>query len=288
MELHHLAGVFAVMRCPNRGVGVGERPSGHAAARARSRPGDRPHPGPTGGDGRGRGNRRRARPAADGLLALPVVREPGARPYRGRAGGARGGARPDRVPLSIAIRAGLLGRVPSFVEDLLGPLVGGPPLQVAALVGMMVVGAPVSEELLFRGYLWAAFARSARSTWVPAVVTSALFLAFHADPLQMLANVPTVAVAALVRVRTGSIWPCIAAHVGHNALAVAVGWVLPEPPAPILAGALSAALTVAGAALVWRLTAEWLAHRDSGTTARTSRRTALTAPRRNPTLRSSR
>jgi membrane protease YdiL (CAAX protease family) len=86
--------------------------------------------------------------------------------------------------------------------------------------------APPTEELLFRGVLYAGFARSwgARAA---AVVTTALFVALHAPEIRgywpgwmVIASLGALALRA--RLRTGSLAPAIALHVGYNLALVVV------------------------------------------------------------------
>ena len=95
--------------------------------------------------------------------------------------------------------------------------------------GVLIIGAaPVSEEVFFRGFMFAGLRRGAPFV-VAALISAAVWGLFHFDPqnpsgswavvLQL--SVFGVALAWLYE-RTGSIWPPIAVHTVNNALAFAI------------------------------------------------------------------
>lgn len=92
------------------------------------------------------------------------------------------------------------------------------PLTVMGALAGSVLVAPLCEEIFFRGYLFGGLLRRMRP--VAAVITSALLFAIaHAligsfTPLLLIG-----VVLAVVRWRTGSIWPGMAIHICNNALA---------------------------------------------------------------------
>ncbi len=92
------------------------------------------------------------------------------------------------------------------------------PITVLCTLAGAVIIAPICEEVFFRGYLFAGLLRGMNV--LPAAITSALlFVAAHGD---LGSAVPLLALGillAVLRWRTGSIWPGIALHVGNNALA---------------------------------------------------------------------
>lgn len=93
------------------------------------------------------------------------------------------------------------------------------PFGVVLLLLIVVVGAPIVEELFFRGLLL----RAAERRWgkVGAVaVSSLIFGAVHLQPLQFPALVAVGVVFALLAIRTGRLGPSIFAHMGFNAVAV--------------------------------------------------------------------
>jgi membrane protease YdiL (CAAX protease family) len=91
-------------------------------------------------------------------------------------------------------------------------------LAVALLV---CVVAPFAEEFFFRGYFFTAM-RSWRGMWPAAIITGAVFGAIHAGSADPAFLVPLGALGTglcLLYVRTGSLYPCVAAHALNNSIA---------------------------------------------------------------------
>lgn len=108
---------------------------------------------------------------------------------------------------------------------LLRQIAGAPPALAALAAAYAVLGAPVAEELLFRGALFGLLARRWAGWW-PSLASGGLFGLLHlADP----AAVPPLILMGValgeLRRRGGSLWPCIVAHAGNNVLAVALALV---------------------------------------------------------------
>lgn len=103
-------------------------------------------------------------------------------------------------------------------ERLLDP-VKGPGLVL--LTACLVVGAPLVEELFFRGLLQRALARRFGARW--AVAGSALaFGLTHYQPVQLLGLVAFGVVLGLMAVRTGRLGPGVVAHAAFNATTVVI------------------------------------------------------------------
>jgi uncharacterized protein len=101
--------------------------------------------------------------------------------------------------------------------------------------------APISEEILFRGFIFQAL-RSWRGTWPAAIVTGLLFGGIHAGSAPAVDLVPLAALGfalCLLYRYTGSLYPCIAAHSLNNSLAFGAlenwGWQIPVLMASALA-----------------------------------------------------
>ncbi len=81
------------------------------------------------------------------------------------------------------------------------------------------VGAPLAEEMLFRGFLYGLLRRSAFGVWTSAIFTSALWSALH--PSYSLYGITAIAVIgiylAFLRERSGSLVLPIACHSAYNA-----------------------------------------------------------------------
>ena len=101
-------------------------------------------------------------------------------------------------------------------------LTEGPALSRAALVCVLVVVAPLSEELVFRGFVQGSLERAFGAPRFAWVVASLAFASYHMIPLQVLSVAPLALVLGWLRLRSGSLWPSVAAHVVNNGLAVAL------------------------------------------------------------------
>jgi uncharacterized protein len=104
-------------------------------------------------------------------------------------------------------------------------------LGLSALLTTVI--APICEETLFRGYIFAALSKW--KGWLPAAaITGVLFGGVHAGSAPAADLVPLAvlgfALCALYR-RTGSLYPCIATHSLNNSLAFGAlegwGWQIP-------------------------------------------------------------
>ncbi len=102
---------------------------------------------------------------------------------------------------------------------------GEGPLGSTAAALLIIVAAPISEEMFFRGFMFAGLRRSAPFV-VAAVISSCVWGLFHyTGPgswgvvLQL--SIFGLALAWLYE-RTGSIWPTIAVHALNNAIAFAL------------------------------------------------------------------
>jgi len=91
------------------------------------------------------------------------------------------------------------------------------PLWLGVLAVVALGLAPLGEELLFRGTLFAGIRAEYGSR--PAIVASSIaFALFHLNPVHLV--VAAVAGMALgwLRERSGRLWPCVLAHACHNAV----------------------------------------------------------------------
>jgi len=78
---------------------------------------------------------------------------------------------------------------------------------------------PLSEEILFRGYVLRGLL--SRIGAGPAVAATALvFSVFHFDTGTVIPIFFTGLALGWLHVKTGSVWPCVVAHAGQNALAL--------------------------------------------------------------------
>jgi membrane protease YdiL (CAAX protease family) len=85
------------------------------------------------------------------------------------------------------------------------------------------VGAPVGEEVFFRGLLY----NSLKVRWglrAAAVVSALIFAAVHVAPLQVLAIIPFGLLLAWAYERTGSLWVPIVMHATNNGFGLLLGY----------------------------------------------------------------
>jgi uncharacterized protein len=109
-------------------------------------------------------------------------------------------------------------------------------LVLAAL--LICVGAPLVEELFFRGFLFPAL-RSWKGTWPAAIVVGALFGAAHAlgsDPAYLVPLGLFGLGLCLIYQWTGSLWPGIGLHALNNSIAFGALQEWDWQTVPLLAG----------------------------------------------------
>lgn len=172
------------------------------------------------------------------LPTLLLIRREGA---DWREAAAWRGARPEELRLAILIGFGAwaLGTsITGLMIAFTGYQAPGltPPESVAAglvLFVALTVFAPVCEEILFRGYIFRAYALCG-PRW--AVVGSALLFAFYHLRLQGLPGLlPAAFALGVLRWRTGSLLPGVLAHAAQNSVSAtilllsALGVTLPDP-----------------------------------------------------------
>lgn len=87
-------------------------------------------------------------------------------------------------------------------------------LVVAAVV--LVVGAPLTEELLFRGALWNALAHHRIPPWAVLVLTALVFAQVHADPTRTPALIAQGVAIGAARLITGRVGASVVAHAVNN------------------------------------------------------------------------
>jgi len=84
---------------------------------------------------------------------------------------------------------------------------------------VVVIAAPIVEELFFRGLVLRSLERRVGTRWA-IVASAALFGAAHLEPLQFPALFLFGLVAAVLTVRSGRLGPSTMAHVAFNGIAV--------------------------------------------------------------------
>ena len=102
-----------------------------------------------------------------------------------------------------------------------------------ALLSLLVIAAlpALCEELLMRGVVLTSFERALGSS--AAVVASALLFALiHFDGYRFLFTLTIGLVLGLVRLRTGSLWPPVLAHLTLNGITFAIAPLVDDPSKP--------------------------------------------------------
>ncbi|MEA3350418.1 MAG: type II CAAX endopeptidase family protein [Chloroflexota bacterium] len=90
-----------------------------------------------------------------------------------------------------------------------------------------VVIAPVVEEIIFRGFIFAGL--RGRYGWKKAaLISSALFALIHIQPLAVIPIFILGLIFAYLYQRSGSIWPAIIMHMSTNALALGAAYIVSE------------------------------------------------------------
>jgi membrane protease YdiL (CAAX protease family) len=89
------------------------------------------------------------------------------------------------------------------------------PISTLATLVMAVTIVPICEETFFRGYLFPGLAR-ALPVWAAIIASALIFGAAHADVNSFAPLVVIGAALALLRWRTGSLWPGILFHAAIN------------------------------------------------------------------------
>jgi len=91
----------------------------------------------------------------------------------------------------------------------------------AVLVFVVVIAAPLAEEVVFRGVLLPSLVTRVGERWATAI-TSLVFSAMHLNTFSFLPILLVGWMLAWLRLRSGSLWTAVLGHAAFNALGVAV------------------------------------------------------------------
>ena len=99
------------------------------------------------------------------------------------------------------------------------------------LIAFVTIGAPLIEEVMYRGFLQSAILRLTGSPWLAILLTSAVFTAIHLPVVQPHA-LPVLAVLSLAMgvafERSKSLAVPIGMHVAFNILNIAIALAIPS------------------------------------------------------------
>lgn len=120
----------------------------------------------------------------------------------------------------------------------------------------VVILGPLVEEAFFRGALFGGLRRQ-HGPWMSVLIVTALFAGAHGSSQLFIPLFAVGIVVTLLRSASGSLWPCLTAHMTFNAIPVlgmAFGWIQlevdPQPlPLPLSIGGVAASLVLIGALL---------------------------------------
>lgn len=90
-------------------------------------------------------------------------------------------------------------------------------LAIMVFALMVMVGAPVVEELFFRGLFFSALRKRGVGAVLTIIITGVVFAGFHFEPTRFLVLLPTGILLGWVRWRTGSTGAAMVAHGVVNA-----------------------------------------------------------------------
>lgn len=96
------------------------------------------------------------------------------------------------------------------------------PLGVAVLIAVVGIGAPIAEEIFFRGFTNTALTKRGLPWWVAIGITAFFFALTHFQPLQFPALLMFGVILGLLVHWKGRLGPAIWAHVGFNVVAAVV------------------------------------------------------------------
>ena len=125
--------------------------------------------------------------------------------------------------VATAIYASIAGLVHSelLVPPEISKEIAFPGPAVAATFQALAVWTPLTEEMFFRGFIFAGLAPR-MGLWRAMLVSALIFSIFHLSLGLLVPVFITGFLLAWLYQQTGSIWPSIVAHGGQNTLAVAV------------------------------------------------------------------
>lgn len=117
----------------------------------------------------------------------------------------------------------LVGRLVPTSEGLLTSAYRSEGAGFGALLLSTAVMPALSEEVLFRVVILGALGRAFQER-TAILVSALLFATLHVSPTTFVAHSALGLLLAYLRLRTGSVYPCIALHAAYNAVILAMAW----------------------------------------------------------------
>jgi len=123
--------------------------------------------------------------------------------------------------VASVVMANIQSWLPNFDSEGLEAVdqfLSGPPIFAAILLFTIVIVSPLLEELLFRKFLW----RISSLIFSPITtlfIISILFAAIHGSLFHAIGLLPISFFLGWLRMKTGSVKHCTAAHIANNATA---------------------------------------------------------------------
>ncbi len=111
----------------------------------------------------------------------------------------------------------LLGPISATASDLGAQQQGW---VLVAFVLCAVIGAPIVEEIAFRGMLFSSLCKSGVKPFISVIVSALIFSLFHFEPERIAILFAIGMVFGELRRRSGSLVPSIVAHIVNNAPAI--------------------------------------------------------------------
>jgi uncharacterized protein len=154
-------------------------------------------------------------------LSLPIaLRELGLRRFAGSALGLAAAAYVAYIIFAAIYAAIVSPEQEDFTRDL-GFEDGG--VSAVAAGTLIVVAAPFSEEIFFRGFMYGGLRRRL-PVWAAALIAGAIFGLLHYTGPDSIGVVPQLAALGVILAwlyeQTGSLWPSIILHVVNNSIAL--------------------------------------------------------------------
>ncbi len=114
-----------------------------------------------------------------------------------------------------ALTQALFGEFSSAAGDL-GEELSANKIVLVLFVLSVGVGAPIVEEICFRGLTFGALAKRRMAPWLTVLISAVIFAAFHLEPVRMILLLGIGLVLGFARWRTGSTTTAIVAHMVNN------------------------------------------------------------------------